>query len=135
MFFADPELGGLDDLEVQRFENDRLEDDFSNTSWTVEGRIAMLDVVYTGAYTDRRTDQRIDYTDYLFVGQYLPYYICDGSVSYPGAAAPSGTCQEPNLYVTSDSQTQVFTQELRFSTPETWPGARHGRGGSIPILS
>jgi len=121
VFFADPELGGLDDLEIQRFEDDRLEDDFSNTSWTVEGRIAMLDVVYTGAYTDRRTDQRIDYTDYLFVGQYLPYYICDGSVSYPGAADPSGTCQEPNLYVTSDSELEVFTQELRFSTPEEWP--------------
>jgi len=121
VFFADPNLGGLDDLEIQRYEDDRLQDDFSNTSWTVEGRIAMLDVVYTGAYTDRRTDQKVDYTDYLFVGQYLPYYICDGSVSYPGSADPSGTCQEPNLYVTSDSQTQVFTQELRFSTPETWP--------------
>ena len=121
VFFADPQLGGLDDLEIQRYEDDRLEDDFSNTSWTVEGRIAMLDVVYTGAYTDRSTDQRIDYTDYLFVGQYLPYYICDGSVSYPGSADPSGTCQEPNLYVTSDSELEVFTQELRFSTPEEWP--------------
>jgi outer membrane receptor protein involved in Fe transport len=72
VFFADPELGGLGDLEIQRFEQDRLEDDFSNTSWTVEGRLAMLDVVYTGAYTDRETEQRVDYTDYLFVGQYLP---------------------------------------------------------------
>ncbi|WP_435202337.1 TonB-dependent receptor [Qipengyuania sp. 902] len=117
VFFADPELGGLDDLEIQRYEEDRLEDDFSNTSWTVEGRLAMLDIVYTGAYTDRETEQRVDYTDYLFVGQYLPYYICDGSVSYPGSADPSGTCQAPNLYVTSDSETNVFTQELRFSTP------------------
>jgi outer membrane receptor protein involved in Fe transport len=117
VFFADPELDGLDDLEVQRFEEDRLEDDFSNTSWTVEGRLAMLDVVYTGAYTDRETEQRVDYTDYLFVGQYLPYYICDGSVSYPGMADPSGTCQAPNLYVNSVSDTSVFTQELRFSTP------------------
>lgn len=117
VFFADPELGGLDDLEIQRYEEDRLEDDFSNTSWTVEGRLAMLDIVYTGAYTDRETEQRVDYTDYLFVGQYLPYYICDGSVSYPGAADPSGTCQAPNLYVTSNSETTVFTQELRFSTP------------------
>jgi len=117
VFFADPDLGGLGDLEVQRFEQDRLEDDFSNTSWTVEGRLAMLDVVYTGAYTDRETDQRVDYTDYLFVGQYLPYYICDGSVSYPGANAPSGTCQAPNMYVTSASETTVFTQELRFNTP------------------
>ncbi|MEP2736543.1 MAG: TonB-dependent receptor [Erythrobacter sp.] len=120
VFFADPELGGLDGLNVQRFEDDRLEDDFSNTSWTVEGRIAMLDVVYTGAYTERTAEQRSDYTDYLFVGQYLPYYICDGSVTYPGAAAPSGTCQAPNLYTTTDSQTEVFTQELRFSTPSDW---------------
>ncbi|KLI64371.1 TonB-dependent receptor [Aurantiacibacter marinus] len=122
VFFADPELpGGLDALDVQRFEEDRLEDNFSNTSWTVEGRLAMLDVVYTGAYTDRETNQRVDYTDYLFVGQYLPYYICDGSVSYPGAGNdPSGTCQAPNLYVTSASDTTVFTQELRFATPADW---------------
>ena len=117
VFFADPELD-LDDLEIQRFEDDRLEDDFSNTSWTVEGRLAMLDIVYTGAYTDRETQQRVDYSDYLFAGQYLPYYICDGSVTYPGASDPSGTCQAPNLYVTSDSDTTVFTQELRFSTPQ-----------------
>jgi iron complex outermembrane receptor protein len=92
VFFADPTL---DDYQIQRFENDSLEDSFGNTSWTVEGRIGALEVMYTGAYTDRQTDQTIDYTDYLFVGQYLPYYICDGSVSYPGDANPSGTCQAP----------------------------------------
>ena len=46
VFFADPALD-LDDLEIQRFEEDRLEDDFSNTSWSVEGRLAMLDVAIT----------------------------------------------------------------------------------------
>ncbi|GAA4050925.1 TonB-dependent receptor [Parerythrobacter jejuensis] len=117
VFFADPELGGLGGLDVQQFEESTLEDDFSNTSWTVEGRIAMLDIVYTGAYTDRETNQRVDYSDYLFVGQYLPYYICDGSVTYPGAGGPTGTCQAPNLYVNSVSDTTVFTQELRFNTP------------------
>jgi len=127
-FFADPNIDGLDDLEISRFEEDRLEDDFSNTSWTVEGRIAMLDVVYTGAYTDRETVQRADYTDYLFAGQYLPYYICDTSVTYPGDAAPSGTCQAPNLYVNSDSDTTVFTQELRFSTPDDWRFRFQGGG-------
>lgn len=119
VFFADPDLG-FDELAIQRFEEDRLEDNFSNTSWTVEGRLAMLDVIYTGAYTDRETVQRVDYSDYLFVGQYLPYYICDGSVTYPGAADPSGTCQAPNLYVNSNTDTSVFTQELRFSTPSDW---------------
>ncbi|MBV7266359.1 TonB-dependent receptor [Erythrobacter ani] len=134
VFFADPELDGLDDLEISRFEEDRLEDDFSNTSWTVEGRIAMLDVIYTGAYTDRESEQRADYTDYLFAGQYLPYYICDGSVSYPGAADPSGTCQPPNLFVNSLSNTEVFTQELRFSTPEDWR-VRFQGGGFYSDLS
>ena len=42
-----------------------------------------LDALYTGAFTKRETDQRVDYTDYLYVGQYLPYYICDSSVTYP----------------------------------------------------
>ncbi|MDX1570522.1 MAG: TonB-dependent receptor [Xanthomonadales bacterium] len=113
VFFADPDLG---DLEVQRFSPDRLEDTFDNTSWTVEGLIGDLELVYTGAYTDRDTDQTVDYTDYLFVGQYLPYYICDGSVTYPGSAAPSGTCQPPNLFVDSNSETEVQTHEIRVST-------------------
>ena len=115
-FLVDPEAG--DDLtSISRFEDEFLEDDYSTTSWTVEGMIGDLEAIYTGAYTERETDQRIDYTDYLFVGQYLPYYICDSSVSYPGGAAPSGTCQPPNLYVAIDSDTTVQTHELRFNTP------------------
>ncbi|GAK34360.1 colicin I receptor [alpha proteobacterium Q-1] len=117
VFFDDPELG---DMEIQRFEEDELEDDFHNTSWTLEGRLGMLDLVYTGAYTDRETDQRVDYSDYLFAGQYLPYYICDSSVTYPGAAGPVGTCQPPNLFVDSITDTEVQTHELRFTTPDSY---------------
>ena len=113
VFFADP---GLGDLEIQRYSDDRIEDSFGNTNWTLDGLIGELEVVYTGAYTDRETDQVVDYSDYLFVGQYLPYYICDGSVTYPGSAAPSGTCQAPNLYVDSTTQTEVVTHEIRFLT-------------------
>lgn len=115
VFYMDPEL---DDLEIQRYADDHIDDEFTNTSWTVEGRLGMLDIVYTGAYTDRETSQIVDYTDYLFVGQYLPYYVCDGSVTYPGAAGPSGTCQAPNLFVDSRTGITVETHELRFSTPQ-----------------
>lgn len=121
VFFADPELDGLDDLEIQRFEDDRIEDDFSNTSWTLEGRLGMLDIVYSGAYTDRETQQRVDYSDYLFVGQYLPYYICDTAVVYPGYVTnvpADPTCQAPNLFVASTTDTTVLTQEFRVSTPQ-----------------
>ena len=122
VFFADPEL---DEYEIQRFEEDTLDDDFNNTSWTLEGRIGALEALYTGAYTDRDAQQRVDYSDYLFVGQYLPYYICDSTVSYPSynasyggvADVPQGTCQAPNLFVNSSTETHVFTHELRFNTP------------------
>lgn len=116
VFFVDPDL---DDLQIQRYEDDTLEDSFENVNWTLEGRLGNLDVVYTGAFTEREADQVVDYTDYLFVGQYLPYYICDGSVTYPGdGVAPTGTCQAPNLFVKSDTTTTVKTHELRFSTDE-----------------
>ncbi|WP_350138909.1 TonB-dependent receptor plug domain-containing protein [Parasphingopyxis sp.] len=123
VFFDDPEL---DDYEIQRFEEDNLYDRFDNTAWTLEGRLGFLDLVYSGAYTERDADQRVDYSDYLFVGQYLPYYICDGSVSYPGGQ-PTGTCQAPSLFVQSNTHTEVFTQELRFSTPhDYWISAQIG---------
>lgn len=122
VFFTDPELG---DLEIQRYEPDNIEDSYSNTAWTLEGRLGVLDAVYTGAFTDRDTDQTVDYTDYLFVAQYLPYYICDTSVAYPSyvpssPAVPSGTCQAPNLFVNSTTDTKIQTHELRFNTPDTW---------------
>ena len=113
VFFADPDLG---DLEIQRYSDDHIDDSFDNVQWTLDGRIGELEAVYTGAFTDRDTDQTVDYSDYLFVGQYLPYYICDGSVTYPGTAAPSGTCQAPNLFVDSTSRTEVWTHEVRFLT-------------------
>jgi len=124
VFFADPDLG---DLEIQRYTDDSLEDKFSNTAWTLTGLVGELEMVYTGAFTDRETDQRVDYTEYMFIGQYLPYYICDSTVSYPeynysyvedglvnGLA--EGTCHEPNLYVDSSTDTQVLTHEFRIAT-------------------
>lgn len=114
VFFQDPEL---DDLEIQRYEADTLEDEFVNLNWTLTGLVGALEAVYTGAFTEREADQRVDYTDYLFAGQYIPYYICDSAVSYP-SDAPSGSCQAPNLYVNSYVKSEVNTHELRFSTPQ-----------------
>ena len=134
VFFVDPTL---DDLSIQRYEADTMSDDFHNTNWTLEGRLAALDVLYTGAFTKRETDQRVDYTDYLFVGQYLPYYICDSSVTYPeynyltygepnplidrgsnAQGTPYGVCQAPNLFVTSNSETEVWSHEFRAQTDQ-----------------
>ena len=114
VFFADPELG---DLEVQRYTQDSISDQYDNTSLTLEGSVGDLEIVYAGAYTDRETDQMVDYTDYLFVGQYLPYYVCDTTVTYPGAGGPAGTCQAPNLLVDSTTNTEVESHEIRINAP------------------
>ena len=58
VFFTDP---ALDDLEIQRYHNDSLKDEFDNASVTIEGSIGDLEILYTGAYTDRQSDQIIDY--------------------------------------------------------------------------
>ena len=115
VFFADP---GLGDLEIQSYIDDSLKDEFDNTSWTLTGRVAGLDVVYTGAFTERTADQNIGYSDYMFVGQYLPYYICDQTVTYPGANAPTGTCYGPDMSAPSHSETEVSTHEIRFTTDQ-----------------
>ncbi|MAI91586.1 TonB-dependent receptor [Ponticaulis sp.] len=117
VFFEDPELG---DYEVTHFTNDNIDDSYHNTAWTLEGRIGALEAVYTGAYTERTTEQTVDYSDYLFVAQYLPYYICDYSVSYP-SGAPTGNCYAPDLYVNSSTETKIQTHELRFNTPDDLP--------------
>jgi len=116
VFFQDP---ALDDYEIQRYQPDDLDDEFTNVAWTVEGRVGMLETVYTGAYTDRETDQIIDYTDYMFVGQYFPVYTCDSTVSYPGGGLdPYGSCHAPTSHVASQSETTVESHEFRFNTPE-----------------
>ena len=117
VFFVDPTL---DDLEIQRYTADTIEDEYENMSLTIEGSIGDLEVVYAGAYTDRVTDQNIDYTDYLFVGQYLPYYICDYYVTYTSFApgnVPTGSCGAPNLLVDSTTNTKVSTHEFRVNAP------------------
>ena len=116
VFFADPTLG---DLEIQRYTQDEIKDEFDNMSLTLEGTIGDLEVIYAGAYTDRDTNQMVDYTDYLFVGQYLPYYICDYYVTYTKFApgnVPTGTCGAPNLLVDSYTNTEVESHEIRINT-------------------
>ena len=89
-------------------------------SLTLEGSIGELEAVYAGAYTDRETNQIVDYTDYLFVGQYLPYYICDYYVTYTKfspTGAPFGSCGTTDLFVDSTTHTNVESHEFRVNAP------------------
>ena len=127
VFFDDPNKG---DYEISRFQEDTMTDEFTNVNWTVEGELGGLQAIYTGALTERETDQVVDYTDYVFVGQYLPHYVCDTTVTYPAEAAtltgdalssydssgaPTGDCSTPENKVVSFTELTNQSHEFRFS--------------------
>lgn len=74
VFDYDPEVG---DLKVTRFVPESLDEEFGQTSWTVEGRLGELDLIYAGAYLTRDIYQTVDYTEYTNNGGYIPGYLCE----------------------------------------------------------
>ena len=107
----DPNLPG--DSSVNRFAPDNNEDDFGLTTWTLEGRLAMLDVVYTGGYLDRNVNSSVDYTWYTNGGLFSAYYVC-----YPG----NGTydeCFDPQKFYQEDTENSRTTHEFRVVTPSS----------------
>ena len=105
VFDYDPEVG---DLEVSRFFPDELDDKFSQTSWTIEGRKDALDIVYTGAFLDREVNQSIDYTGYNNSGGYIAWYTC----TYEEVRH----CLNADKGFKGKQDHTRFTQEFRVST-------------------
>lgn len=117
VFFVDP---NLDDLQIQRFNNDSMDDEITNLNWTLETRLGALDMVYTGGFSDRDSTQFVDYTDYLYTGFYLPYYVCDNAgVGYANGGyldiAANGTCHAPFFAVDASNTVETLSHEFRFS--------------------
>ena len=119
VFFQDPALG---ELEINRYTEDELDDNFDNFHWTLKGRVGTLNLLYTGAYTERDADGQIDYTDYLYSASYFPYYLCDRTVYSPGeGATPNGRCFSPEAYIDSSVKTEFETHEFRLETDPSLP--------------
>lgn len=113
VFSYDPQLDG--DSSTNRFNPDRNKDEFGLTTWTLEGRLEQLDVIYTGGFLNRDVDTAIDYTGYTNGGGYQVYYLCSG-VDYGNTVA--GPCFDPTKAYREDSSNERWTHELRISTPE-----------------
>lgn len=122
VFDYDPEIG---DLEVSRFFPDELDDKFNQTSWTVEGRAGMLDLVYTGGYLVREVEQSVDYTGYNNAGAFIAYYTCTYDnpayiVNYdidPRFITENRQCLDPAKGVKIEQDHTRNTHEFRVSTP------------------
>ncbi|GLX84562.1 TonB-dependent receptor [Thalassotalea loyana] len=110
VFAYDPSYD--DEESTSRFVPEKNEDTFGLTTWTLEGRLAQLDIVYAGGYLDRQIDATVDYTGYTNGGVFATYYAC----TY--AAAPEEQqCYDPSGYYKEETDVTRFTQELRFNTP------------------
>ena len=96
-----------------RFSPEYNRDSFGLTTWTLSGRIANLDVIYTGGSLNRDVDSIIDYTHYNNGGGYITYYLCSGNIY---GASDINNCYDPTKQYTEDTANSRFTNEFRVTT-------------------
>ena len=109
-FLIDSRLG---DDKSEKYSPERTQDDFGLTTWTLEGRVSNLDVVYTGGYLDREVDAVVDYTHYNNGGAYVTYYMCSGNI-YSDSTV--NTCFDPTKTYRDQTSNERTTHEFRVST-------------------
>ncbi|MBU2977078.1 TonB-dependent receptor [Alteromonas sp. C1M14] len=117
VFAYDPTLEGQS--STTRFQPEENTDEFGLTTWTLEGRLEKLDVVYTGGYLDREIDTLADYTGYTNGGLFSAYYVCNYNSGDPES---EDRCLDPTKFYQEDTTTTRMTHELRFNTTmdEPW---------------
>jgi iron complex outermembrane recepter protein len=108
----------LGPLQTTSFTPSYDKDKFTNTSWTVNGKIWLLDAIYTGGYLIRTTQQSNDYSNYAR-GSYGDYYQCTG---FPGTVTKTGpgTCYTAATGWNDWTRNTHMTHEFRVNTPNDW---------------
>ena len=114
----------LQPLQVTLFNNAYNKDKFESTAWTLTGKLAQLNLVYTGGYLVRNVEQVGDYTNYAR-GLYADYYQCYGPstaayAGFPNQAPLPSTCFSPNATWHTREKNEHQQHELRLSTPDDW---------------
>lgn len=107
-FEYDPSISDDDDLNVTTFSPVEGNDEVNLTQWTVNGMLGDLEVIYNGSFTDRTYQGNTDYTAYIEVGPFVPYYIC----TYPGY----DECFSPVMTTSEQFETERSVHEIRIST-------------------
>ena len=116
VFSYDPNLDG--ETSTNRFTPENNNDDFGLTTWTLEGRLEHLNIVYTGGYLDRDINSTIDYTGYTNGGLFSAYYVCN----YSGISATEQECLDPTKFYKEATTSSRTTHEFRVntSTENSW---------------
>lgn len=111
VFAYDPNLEG--ESSTNRFTPEDNDDEFGLTTWTLEGRLNQLDIVYTGGYLDREIDSTVDYTGYTNGGLFAAYYVCN---HYEAETPADERCLDPTKFYKEQTNTSRLTHELRVNT-------------------
>ena len=110
-FLIDPSLPEAH--AAATFTPDFNRDEFGLSTWTLNGRLAQLDLVYTGGSLRREIDAVVDYTHYNTGGGYVTYYLCTGNVF---DATDPNHCTDPTKQFTDASTNAHTTHEFRFAS-------------------
>jgi outer membrane receptor protein involved in Fe transport len=124
-FGFDPRVG---DLQVHDYDDTRQNDQWYQAQATIHGHIGDFDVVSATGYFRRNIKLLNDYTYYTVAydsfgpgyESYLQFFDkagCTGS----GASLRCSTLLNPQQYYSGNRNERIFTQELRFKTPQSWP--------------
>ncbi|WP_293905137.1 TonB-dependent receptor [Phenylobacterium sp.] len=108
----------LKPLQITAFSPTYDKDRFSNTAWTVNGKLGPLKAIYTGGYMTRNIKQQQDYTNYSRT-LYGQYYECTGGGAGLLGKGPL-TCYSPVTSWYDRVRNTHWSHEARLSTPDTW---------------
>ena len=104
----------LGKLQTTLFSPSYNKDRYWNSAWTLNGKIADFNVVYTGAYMTRHIEDQQDYTNYSRTAAGM-YYECTGGSTGFGAGTPF--CYSPATYWHDKVRNTHMSHELRISSP------------------
>jgi outer membrane receptor protein involved in Fe transport len=109
----------LTGLSSTLFSPQYSKDDYSNTAWTLSGKVGDFNLIYTGAYLTRNITQQGDYTNYSRA-TYGIFYQCTGAANYYfGTYGDAPYCYEPSAYWKDEVKNTHETHEFRVSTADT----------------
>ena len=106
-FAFDPRLG---DLNVGDYTPGQNLDSWYQSALTVEGKIGNYDLVYSGGYFERKTDNVVDYAEYAIAYDQL------GS-GYSRWDDGAGGLLDPTQYTANHDKYTKMNQEIRISSP------------------
>lgn len=114
VWYHDPDApnGQVDDLQVQRFNPESMDDSFTQTSITVTGNLGNAELTYSGSFMDRDVEFNTDYSDYTdyYSTSWIQYYGCE----YYGSATID--CTNMMIAYNDDNKYSRDTHEIRLQS-------------------